>query len=229
VPEHSATVELPDRVTVLTCIGCGAMGRQERCEGQCSEHRLVLVSGVDHEALLAAAAAARARAARLAPIAREAADAEGADPREALTALRESARRALRDDGPEPERGDWSAPDTVTGWWCAECGNVDMPQPCIGVCIWRPADWINLAAYERQFALAEPALRGARSLRGFVARAAAVTPRDGQWERNRTALQAQARAALADHAPAAPAPQAPAGASPRREPGDAVQVHIWPP
>jgi hypothetical protein len=27
---------LPDRVTALTCIGCAAMGRQERCEGSAS-------------------------------------------------------------------------------------------------------------------------------------------------------------------------------------------------
>ena len=86
----------------------------------------------------------------------------------------------------------------MTGWWCAQCGNVDMPQPCIGVCVWRPADWVNLALYERRLRLAEPGLRAARSLSGFLARAAAVTPRAGEWQRNLDAFRAQARAALQD-------------------------------
>jgi hypothetical protein len=45
----SAVVTLPDRVTVLTCIGCGAIGREERCDGDCSEHKLLLVSAVDYD------------------------------------------------------------------------------------------------------------------------------------------------------------------------------------
>ncbi len=188
----SDAVALPDRVTVLTCIGCGAMGRQERCDGACAEHKLVLVRAADHEELLRAAAAA----AGLRAVAEAFAAASGRDPREELTALRERARRALRDAGPPPERTDWE-PDTVTGWWCHRCGNVDLPQPCIGVCVWRPAEWVNAAVYEREQVRAAPALRAARALRRFAARAAAVNPREGQWERNRDALRTQARAALA--------------------------------
>jgi hypothetical protein len=30
----SAAVPVPDRVTVLTCMGCAAMGREERCDGR---------------------------------------------------------------------------------------------------------------------------------------------------------------------------------------------------
>ena len=232
VPERpaaaSAAVTLPDRVTVLTCIGCGAMGREERCDGDCSEHKLLLVTAADYDELLGAAHAARVRAARLAAVVRQfaEADAQPHDPRDALLRMRESARRALRDGGRGEDRTDWASPGTVTGWWCARCGNVDMPQPCIGVCVWRPADWVNLALYERQLRLAEPGLRAARSLSGFLARVAAVTPRAGQWRRNREALQAQARAALEDFAPDAPAP-----APPRRpwpDPDPVVRVSLWP-
>ena len=42
------------------------MGREERCDGDCSEHKLVLVNAVDYDELLGAARAARVRAARLA-------------------------------------------------------------------------------------------------------------------------------------------------------------------
>ena len=150
------------------------------------------------------------------------------DPRDALLRMRESARRALRDGERGEDRTDWASPDTVTGWWCARCGNVDMPQPCIGVCLWRPADWVNHVLYDHQLRLAEPGLRAARSLSGFLARVAAVTPRAGQWRRNREALQAQARAALGDFAPDSPAPESPSAGAPRPDPDPAVRVFLWP-
>jgi hypothetical protein len=176
------------------------MGREQRCDGQCSEHKLVLVSAVDHEAMLRAAHAARVRTARLVPAVRAFAGAPAGsrDPRDALLELRDVARRALRDGGRAEPRTDWATPATVTGWWCARCGNVDMPQPCIGVCVWRPADWVSLALYERGLGPAEADLRAARSLSGFLARAAAVTPRAGEWQRNLDVFRAQARVALED-------------------------------
>jgi hypothetical protein len=196
----SSAVSLPDRVTVLTCIGCGAMGREERCDGDCSEHKLLLVSAVDYDELLGAAHAARVRSARLASAVREFADAHAqpGDPRRALLRLHDVAGRAMRDGGRDERTTDRSAPATVTGWWCAECGNVDMPQPCLGVCVWRPSDWVSLALYERQLRLAEPHLRAWQSLRGFLVRAGAVTPRAGEWQRNLDAFRAQAHAALED-------------------------------
>lgn len=194
------------------------MGRGGRCDGDCSEHKLLLVSAVDYDELLGAAQAARVRAARLAPAVRPFTDAQPGDSRDALLRLRDGARRALRDGGRDGPRTDWASPATVTGWWCAQCGNVDMPQPCIGVCVWRPADWVNLALYERQLSLAEPGLRAARSLSGFLARVAAVTPRAGEWQRNRDALREQARAALEDFAPDSLAPEAPRIGAPRQDP-----------
>ena len=225
-----SAVTLPDRVTVLSCIGCGAMGREERCDGDCSEHKLVLVSAVDHDELLRAAHAAAARAARLGAVVCTLAEAEAkpSDPRDALLTLRDSARRALRKDRDEQDGTDWASPVTVTGWWCARCGNVDMPQPCIGVCVWRPADWVNLALYERQLGLADPSLRAARRLRRFLARVAAVTPRAGQWQRNWEALRSQARAALADYAPDSLAAEAPPAEAPRQDPDPVIRVHLWP-
>jgi hypothetical protein len=225
-----AAVTLPDRVTVLTCIGCGAMGREERCERGCSERKLPLVRAADYDELLAAAGAARTRAARLVSVVRSFAEAEAApeDSREALSRMRDSARRALHDAGPGEPRTDWASPDAVIGWWCERCGNVDMPQPCLGVCVWRSADWVNLALYERQLGLAEPSLRAARSLGGFVSRVAGVVPRADQWQRNWDALRAQARATLEDYAPDSPAADPPPAGGPRREPDPEIRVHLWP-
>jgi hypothetical protein len=206
------------------------MGREERCDGSCSEHKLVLVSAVDYDELLTAAHAARARGAQLASLVGSFADAHvrADESGDACLRLRDAARRALRESGLEELRGDWASPATVTGWWCAQCGNVDMPQPCIGVCIWRPADWVNLALYEDQLRRAEPSLRAERSLSRFLARAAAVTPRAGQGQRNWEALRAQARAALEDFTPDPPALAARPASAPRRDPDLPIRVHSWP-
>jgi hypothetical protein len=217
-------------VTVQTCIGCGAMGREERCDGACSEHRLPLVRAADYDELLVAAHEARVRARGMVAVLRQfvEADAQPQDPRDALVRIRGSARRALRDAGRGEDRTDWTSPDSVTGWWCARCGNVDMPQPCIGVCVWRAADWVNHALYDHQLALAQPGLRAARSLSGFLGRVAAVTPRAGQWRRNWEALQAQARAALGDFPPDSPAPEWPPTAARQPDSDSAIGVYFWP-
>ena len=41
------------------------MGREERCDGDCSEHKLLLVTAAEYDELLGAAHAARVRAARM--------------------------------------------------------------------------------------------------------------------------------------------------------------------
>jgi hypothetical protein len=103
-----------------------------------------------------------------------------------------------------------------------------MPQPCIGVCIWRPAEWVNVAVYEGAYALAEPSLRAARSLSRLLARVAAVTPRPGQAQQNRQALQAQARAALAEYDPDVRAPEPPSNTASAEDPEPAIRVGLWP-
>ncbi|WP_217914040.1 hypothetical protein [Miltoncostaea marina] len=193
-----AAVTLPERVVVPTCMGCGAMGRAEGCEGACSEHRLDLVRAAELEALEAAAAIARARVARLAPLARRlAGDPPPGDPDAAFAALRDDARAALRAlaaAGPAPA---WGEGEAVTGWWCAECGNVDVPRPCIGVCVWRPAGWVRLDVVERAAGRAAPAMEADAPLSRVLSRLAAVRPRAGQAERNWRALGAHAAVALA--------------------------------
>jgi hypothetical protein len=96
-------------------------------------------------------------------------------------------------------------PDRLTIPACIGCGAA--PQPCIGVCIWRPAQWVNAASYEaeRCRALADRQAercraladrQAERSLTALLRMLAFTTPRTGQWERNWRALQSRARHAL---------------------------------
>ena len=189
---------LPDRITVLTCLGCGAMGREARCEGDCSEHKLLLVDAGDFDALQSAAQLARQRTAALKPIARALLDSHPSEQActDAYRALRAAAHKALEAAEPYDDRGDWQARPAQTGWWCAQCGNVDAPRPCIGVCVWRQTEWVNLTLYQAGLERAAEDFRAAPEMCRILARLVAVTPHAGRCQDNWRALQAQARAAL---------------------------------
>lgn len=192
-PDAAPPIVLPERITVSTCIGCGAMGGEARCAA-CSEHRLELVGAFALEVLAELALASAERLAALEPLGRRLAAGpplQGAEI--AYRDLREDARAALgRERLPADE-----PPVTVTGWWCAECGNLDAPQPCIGVCLWRPSQWISRGLYERERAGVAAQIRAAQALEQLLGLVAAVTPRPGRWSANWRALGARADAILA--------------------------------
>src|ERR1019366_6235466 len=102
-----------------------------------------------------------------------------------------------------------SPAETVIVWRCQDCGGVDAPQPCIDVCIWGPADWVDGASYESERSRAAVDREVEQSLAGLLRRLAFATPRDGRWERSWRAFQSQAR--LADTARRPPARARPAG------------------
>jgi hypothetical protein len=186
----------PERVTVPTCIGCGAMEVWGTCEGSCSEHKLELVSAAEFDELEAARSAARERVGPLRLVAEALAGTEP-DPDGWQTAYRatQGAALAALSHHQRPDDLDERA-EHVTTWWCAECGGVEAPQPCLGVCIWRRADWVNRTMYElaRSRAAAERDVE--RALVRVLRRAASVTPRDDQWEHNWRTLHAEAQEAL---------------------------------
>lgn len=191
----------PDRLTIPACIGCGAMRKDETCPVPCAERRVELVNAGDYGRLAAAAAACRARVRGLRAVAAELARAEPArgDWQAAYQALQQSARSALRrfsppDGSPDDE---FPAAPVVVVWRCPDCGGVDAPQPCIGVCIWRPAQWVDAAWYEAERTRALTDRRAERSLAGLLRTVVFTTPRPGQWERSWRALQSRARHALA--------------------------------
>jgi hypothetical protein len=195
-------MQQPRRLVVPTCIGCGAMAVLGTCETGCREQRLDLVRAAACDELIALGSRAHARAHALAAVAEELAACKPApgEWQAAYEALQRTARAALqRHAGPgdadlilEEE----SAPATT--WWCSQCGGIDAPQPCLGVCLWRPVEWVRQDVYKRQRARALDERDRERRLRGLLRRLALVVPRQGRWQENFEALQADAREALAN-------------------------------
>lgn len=82
-------------------------------------------------------------------------------------------------------------------WQCIGCGRIDGPQPCVGICQDRKAEFVYASAHADMMARAERAERRAASLEALVRRLAQATPRAAEWERSYRALQGEARRVLA--------------------------------
>jgi hypothetical protein len=167
------------------------------CEGICSERKLELVSGGDYDELAAAAAACRAQIRGLWPIVEELAAAapQPGDWRALYESMRERARLVVQRAGPRGREGCdevVASAEARVVWRCPECGGLEAVQPCIGVCIWRPLDWVEVDAFETERAQVLRDIELERSLLGLLRRFARVTPRDGEWERNWRAFGAEA-------------------------------------
>lgn len=191
----------PVRLTIATCVGCGSMREFESCVGTCRERKLEFVSGGDYDELATSAAACRIRIRELLPVVEKLASAEPrrADWRGLYESVREQGRRVLRAGGRSTreafDEAAWPAETTVV-WRCPDCGGLEATQPCIGVCIWRPLEWVEAGAFETERAQALRDIELERSLFEVLSRFASVTPRDGEWERNWRAFQGQVRVVL---------------------------------
>jgi hypothetical protein len=200
------SVKPPRRLSIPGCTGCGAIRQYESCEGACRERRLELVNGGDYDKLTAAAAACRVRIDGLWAVVGELARKEPGlgEWRVGYEALQQSARSALRRFRPAAGGRDdelVSPAETVIVWRCQDCGGVDAPQPCIDVCIWGPADWVDAAWYESQRSRAAVDREVEQSLAGLLRRFAFATPRNAQWERSWRAFESQARLVLRSRGP----------------------------
>lgn len=182
---------LPQRLTVETCIGCGAIGGLGDCETGCSERRLELVPASAFDRLVQLVAEQDDCLAAFLAIAEQLshlAHVEEIEP--AYRALQAQAKAALHQ---HPEL-DWAdaqpeqPAEPVIAWWCPGCGAVDAPQPCLGVCIRRPAEWVNRDAYEQSRRRALARRPAERELRRLARRVASITPRAGRWQDNAAVL-----------------------------------------
>jgi hypothetical protein len=176
------------------------MRQDETCPVDCAERRTELVNAGDYDRMAATATACRARVRGLRAVVEELARTTPPDGewQAAYQALQQSARSALRHFSPPRGSPDdpFPAAQTVIVWRCPDCGGVDAPQPCIGVCIWHLAQWVDAAVYEAERSRALADCQAGRSLAGLLSTLAFTTPRTGQWERNWRALQSQAKHAL---------------------------------
>ena len=188
---------LPERLTVPTCVGCGAMGEYGTCETGCTERKLELVRAGAFDTLVAVAARADARAEALQTVAEELLGEEPADP-ERYRSLQARAQSALAEHRDTDHDEEWAEPsEAAATWWCEACGGIDAPQPCLGVCVWRPVEWVNRTVYEQARENAIVTRERERRLRRLLGQIVAVTPRADHWADTWSVFAARAREALA--------------------------------
>ena len=72
--------------------------------------------------------------------------------------------------------------ETIKVWECVGCGRIDHPQPCVGICRDRKAEYVRAEDYQK--------------LENLLRRIAFTTPREGESESAWRALQRDARALL---------------------------------
>jgi hypothetical protein len=167
------------------------------CVEGCQQERLDLVGADAFDELLACRVRSRAAIDSFQAVAEELAR---ADPSEGdleaeYRRLQDSARRALRahpDRPPEPPSQDESS-RPLTAWWCPECGGLEAPQPCLGICLWRPVEWVRSDRWLQERERLDAELETEAALRRILRGVAYVTPREGQWQVGWRRLKALAR------------------------------------
>jgi hypothetical protein len=171
----------------------------ETCETTCSERKLEIVSAGEHDELTALGVTRRARIEALSEVVEELQRGapDHGEWQRAYGSLQQSARSVLRRCAAEARAAQRLPEDaeSVIVWRCPQCGGLDAPQECIGVCIWRPSEWVNVNLYEAELSRAQLDFELERSLLGLVARLAFVAPREGEWERCWRAFESEARLA----------------------------------
>lgn len=187
------------QIQIASCIGCGAMREDERCE-RCTYRRVELVDADDLDVILERTLAARRSIDACAPVVERL---RSEQPRagefeRALTELAQTARDLHARFGAEIHDELPPEADVTVVWRCQVCGAVDEPQECLGICIWHRFEWADAGSYQAargQLATTEAEARIARDL---VALVAFTQPRPGTWEANWRALQAKGHAIDAD-------------------------------
>ncbi len=187
----STTPEIPDRLSVPVCIGCGAMNVFFTCPDGCHEIRLDLIPAETFDAMVTADPVLRTAAAAFSRIVEAVAgEPSSGDFEAAYRELQASARKALHDH-PDAftETPEWVGevrPRATS--WCPVCGGLDAPMECIDVCRWVRAEWVDNDRYLAARARLLPEWERERHLRTLVAQLAHVTPREGSWEAGWRAL-----------------------------------------
>jgi len=141
---------------------------------------------VDIGDLAALSARAKALEIRVAEL-RELARTLAGDASVTWTAMQEWARAAVRSPVPvEPDV------EIIQAWGCPNCGRIDAPKPCLGICIRRPGMVADVMEYRQLAARSEEAATADRLLSGLAHIVASVTPRPGREELTMATLRSRA-------------------------------------
>lgn len=191
----------PKRLTISTCIGCGAMSLPSGCAGGCgAERKLELVAGSELDAVLELQCEAERRSDHLAAVLTEFLALRPPErPPDELHKLARVALRAHEQDAYAAAQALAAEPEPRVTWWCERCGGLDAPQPCLGVCVHRPAEWANVEALERRRTSVHLGLETERRLASAVRAIALTRPRPGAEAAHWRALREQVADALATH------------------------------
>lgn len=192
--------EVPGRIAIPTCAGCGGMARPGTCETGCVERRLLLARASTTDALVHARASILTSVSSLRPALEELANV--AVPTGGWEAgydeLRSRARAGLAQavDNRTAAFVDDEPASPVIAWWCDRCGGLEAPQQCLGICAWRSVDWVSYDTYRdvRDRVVAE--LDVYRRQRSLVSRVVHTIPRPGLHRQSWLAYGGSARALL---------------------------------
>lgn len=92
------------------------------------------------------------RSAAAPPVPREPGhDRSDAELEQAHRALQAEARKALRHDDTDSARSAAATEDVLritAGGYCPLCGWIEAPQPCLGICIFRPVEMVPALDYD---------------------------------------------------------------------------------
>ena len=80
-------------------------------------------------------------------------------------------------------------PETIKVWECVGCGRIDHPQPCVGICRDRKAEYVRAEDFA-------DVLERVENLENLLRRIAFTTPREGESDSAWRAFQRDARALL---------------------------------
>jgi hypothetical protein len=170
------------------------------CEQGCREERLDLVGADSFDELAAESARSRAAVGEFRPIAEALAQREppGDGWETTYRRLQRAARDALRlhpEAEREPEADEPAC--QVTAWSCPRCGGLEAPEPCLGICVWRPVEWVSRPAWQDEKDRVRVEHQTEAALRRLLRQVAFITPRADQWERGWQPLNSAARETLA--------------------------------
>jgi hypothetical protein len=206
-PAELAEGKLPDCLTLWRCIGCGAIGNAEQCTGACVYQKLDIVSAEDHAELLEQFATIKRQAQCLEAVVRDIAALtdERSGHEGAYRRLQTSARtlfRSLEHEAISSQNKRAPDDERAVVWSCTTCGQVEAPQPCLGICIRRNGDFLRASDHDELAARVESTQIRALEMAALVRQFIWVAPHVGQWDAALSAFQLKALELLKSCPPA---------------------------